>query len=331
MNSVGEAAARPGARRDRPQGRDGRHRGPVHRAACRRTLKPDLLRAVLNENAAPKRVIVFARTTQPRRLHLPPPQARGLRAPRPSTPTAARTSAAARSTTSPRARPTSSWPPTCWPAASTWTRWTTWSTTTCPPSRRTTCTASAAPAAPAQRGYAISFVTPRNGRCPAATSRSSSSGRYPRWRSRARRGRGRVGSGRPRHARQCTQGPRAGPGRTRAGPQGAQKGTGEGSRPRRERGREERPPEAAGHLRAGRRRGRPARAGRCRTASGPPSSQGASRPQPAGASPARQAALRGRREPPRRQGLPHAGRRRHPAARSPRERVRGGPSRARRT
>ena len=114
------------------------------------TLKPDLLRAVLKERGS-KRVIVFARTAA-----APTPPAAASSAPvsppRPSTPTAARTSAAARSTTSPPAPPTSSWQPTCWPAASTWKRWTTWSTTTCPPSRKTTCTASAAPAGPARAG-----------------------------------------------------------------------------------------------------------------------------------------------------------------------------------
>ena len=77
---------------------------------------------------------------------------------------------------------------------------------------------------------------PRNGRCPARHREAHQAGDTRDGDHELRRGRGRVGSGRPRHARQCTQGPRAGPGRTRAGPQGAQKGTGEGSRPRRERG-----------------------------------------------------------------------------------------------
>ena len=85
-------------------------------------------------------------------------------------------------------------------------------------------------------GYAISFVSPETEDALRDIEKLDQAGDTRDGDHELRRGRGRVGSGRPRHARQCTQGPRAGPGRTRAGPQGAQKGTGEGSQPRRERG-----------------------------------------------------------------------------------------------
>ena len=199
------------------------------------TLKPDLLRAVLNGTRLEARHRVRTHP-QPRRLHLPPPQARRLRRRGHPLRPSARTSAA-RALDNFASGATDVIVATDVLARGIDVEEVDYVVNYDLPTQpedyvhRIGRTGRAG-----ARGYAISFVSPETEDALRDIETAHQAGDTRDGDRGLRRGRGRVGSGRPRHARQCTQGPRAGPGRTRAGPQGAQKGTGEGSRPRRERG-----------------------------------------------------------------------------------------------